>query len=132
MRFGDVINYNGGEFVFLVATEKIIYLAKIANKELSKNLIDQRNKVFTRGCKDMVYRQASTAWCFVTLCTEEFKERIAHYGTPENECSFDDISNIIGNLNFEDQNNIKKEIAGDSGVSTILRELIKDIAIQES
>ena len=132
MKFGDVVNYNGREWVYLAATPEIIYLAVIANREISQKFIDQRNKIFTKVSKETMVRQQSTSWCFVELSTAEFKDRIAHYGTPENECSFDDISNIVSVLNFEDQNKLKKEITEDGGVSGKLRELVKDIIIQES
>lgn len=129
MNFGDVIKYNGKEFVFLAKTVEIIYLALIIPKELSQDLVRRRHNIFTRGSGDMIYKQAKIAWCFVQLYTKEFKGRVAYYANPGDEHFFEDSFTILGTLNFNDQNNLKKEIQEDSGISGVLRKLVKDITI---
>jgi hypothetical protein len=130
MKFGDVISYNGREYAYLAQTPEIIYLAAIVNEEVSKKLIDQRDKIFMCASKNATVKQQKISWCFITLTTEEFKSRIAHYGIPENEISFADISTNIGTLNKDDQNKLKDEIVNDNGASIKLREIVKDIVLE--
>jgi len=132
MRFGDIVKYRVEEYVYLVQTDEIIYLAKIPNVALSEQLTSLRKKVYTLGSKEMVPVQEHRSWCFVVLSTEKFKNRIAHYGQPGIDYDPEDFMDKIGVLDFEDQKKIKGEIEIDTAMSEELRRLVKDITIEEA
>jgi len=130
MNFGEVVKFKSWEYVYLMETTDIIYLAKILDKDKSKLLVEQRNKVFTQGSKNMPYKQALIKWAFVELSTAEYKERIAHYGYPD----FDpeDILDPIGLLDLEDRKKLQTEIQNDPNAAKQLREHVSKIKIEEA
>jgi hypothetical protein len=110
-------------------TADIIYLAKILDRDKSKLLIGQRNKVFTQGSKRMAYKQAQLNWAFVELSTAEYKERIAHYGFPDFD--LEDILDSIILLDLEDRKKLQVEIKNDPNAAKQLREYVSKIKIEE-
>lgn len=130
MNFGEVVKFKDWEYVYLMETTDIIYLAKILDIGRSKLLIGQRDKVFTQGSKRMAYKQALLNWAFVELSTAEYKERIAHYGFPD----FDpeDILNPITLLDLEDRKKLQTEIKNDPNAAKQLRDYVSKIKIREA
>lgn len=130
MRFGDVVKYNGRDYVYLAQTTEIIHLGIIPNEEDSQLAINLRNKVFTTGGQNMKRRQDNLIMCFIILTTEELKNRAAYYiKTGQNFRSEDffDITKYV--LNDKDKSDLKKEIIEDNNASKDLKELIKDLKI---
>jgi hypothetical protein len=129
ITFGDVFNYYEKDYVFLAKTEGIIYTAQILDKENSYHIKKQFNKI-SKNSKESYRLRQNKLYCFVELQTEEFKERVAHYGYPDQNDSQDFFNNIISSLNIEDKTKLHKELLEDTiFVPEILRELIKDYKI---
>ena len=59
--FGDVIKIEGKDCVFLAATDDVLYLALIPDRNLSQELVKRRDRVFTVGSKDMQAKQQQIA-----------------------------------------------------------------------
>ncbi len=132
MKFGDVVRYKAKDYVFLVATDEIVYLASIPNEELSKQFIDRLHITFTRGTNHARVQRDSIAWCFIVLHTDVFKDRIAHYGNAAMDYRPEYFLDVIGTLNLNDQKELQDEIINDNAVSGDLRELVKTIVISEA
>lgn len=130
MTFGEIVKFKGWEYVYLMETTDIIYLAKILDRSKSELFIRQREKAFTQGSKNMAYKQALVKWAFIELSTVEYKERIAHYGYPD----FDpeDILDSVGFLDLEDRKKLQAEIKNDPNVAKQLREHVSKIKIEEA
>jgi hypothetical protein len=131
MTFGDVIKYKAKEYVYLAATDEIAYLAVMPNAELSRDFINRREVVFNRASKTARAAQDTIAWCFIILSTEEFKERIAHYGRSAEEYREEYFLDKIGKLNIEDQKALREEILKDNAAPGGLRDLVQDIQITD-
>ena len=129
VKFGDVFEYQGTDYVFLAETTEIIYAAKILNREQTEKIQSQYNRLISsgRGSKSPVLDHV--IYCFVILHTEEFSGRMAHFAkTGEND--FQIAVNHICTLSFEDKKEIKEEILRKgSAVSLQLKELVRDIEV---
>lgn len=130
--FGDTCRYREKEFVYLAQTADIWYGALILPSEDSK-VLDSFQKRIKDGSK-AGQMLSNKLYCFVQLTTEEFKDRIAHLGNPQQDESTVTeyvVSSLVptGKLNNFDLKQIKKEI--ESGpVPLALKELTKDIVIE--
>jgi hypothetical protein len=120
LTFGDVFNYKGKEYVFLVATEDVIYTARIFTRQESFDVQTLFNK--TRNTK------ANALYCFVMLDTEEFRERMANfYNTGKDDVSVYAIKSCT--LDAVDIQKMKEEIlADDAPLPKALREHVRALA----
>jgi len=103
LKFGDVFRHNGEEYIFLKATENIIYAAKVLNDVFSRKVLSSYENEQSKGKKDL---ESKILFAFVVLSTDQLKERVAHFGkTGEN-----DISSMVEPLGFSISESDIKEI----------------------
>lgn len=88
INFGDIFRHKGEEYIFLKATEDKIYAAKILNNELSRKVSSFYEKQQVKGKKDL---ESHPLFAFVTLTTDQFKDRLAHF----KETGGNDIRSVI-------------------------------------
>ncbi|KKT35516.1 MAG: hypothetical protein UW24_C0007G0006 [Parcubacteria group bacterium GW2011_GWA2_44_12] len=124
VKFGDVFKYKSEKYVYLARTEDVLYATKILSLELSREL----HNVYENECKKDHKRSVlenKPLYCFVTLNTKAFKDRIAHIGTTK---GMDDslFFDIADSLNSEDLKAIKEEILT-GPLPKMLKELVLDI-----
>lgn len=130
--FGDIFKYREKDFVYLAQTSDILYAARILPQEVSKDLNREEKKI--KDASRVKTMLTNNLYFFVTLTTDEFKDRIAHLGNTQQDestttaCISLDSS---GKLNNFDLRQIKKEIE-ETYVPQELKELTKDIKIEES
>lgn len=128
ITFGEVVKYNRAEYVYLAATEEIIYLAKILNRTDG----DAINRLYlirqNQGAMSKVKIADSPLYCFVQLTTNEFKDRLAHFHQPGQDFGRDCIMDSLGRLNEADLKEIKETIAT-GPVPIELKELTKNIEL---
>lgn len=75
VNFGDVFRFREKEYVFLGATDEIVYTALILDKEKSEMVKKQLDRP-----KNPEKVRNNRAYCFVELRTEKFRDRVAHLG----------------------------------------------------
>lgn len=129
LTFGDTFKHREKDLVYLAQTADILYAALILPSEDSRllNSLEKRIKDSARAGTML----SNKLYCFVQLTTEEFKDRIAHLGSPQQDEST--ITEYVvltptGKLNSFDLKQIKKEI--EQGlVPEELKELTKDITL---
>lgn len=128
--FGDVIETDGRQLVFLVSTLDTVYLAIIPDEKHSLRFSKKRNEVFTDS-KRAAVEQNKTIWCFIELTTEEFRNRIAFYALRNSDCKIEDLvaAAKIGTLNNADKKALHKEIIGDDAVTRELRDKVSKIVL---
>lgn len=132
MRFGDVISYNGREYVYFANTDLVFHLGIVADEIKSRNAIKFRDEAFTKGSKNMQKRQDSIVVCFIELTTEELKNRAAYYiRTTDHNFKPEDSFDQICTLNIKDQIALKQEIMKDDHVTKELKELVKDLELEK-
>lgn len=127
ITFGEVVNYDEAQYVFLAATEKIIYLAKILNSHEAKRVNNLCAKRQSDG--QLAKVENSPLYCFVILSTDNFKDRMAHLGSTGHDFISNLVMDIIGRLNGDDLREIKKTIIT-GPVPTELKELVRDLAVE--
>ena len=126
IKFGDVFKYKEKEYVYLVKTEELVYVAEILNKEqalLINNLYEKRDRAGT-----LTKVKDNQLYCFVILTTEEFKDRMAHFHQPEHNEGDLNFGGILCSLNTRDLKDIKSEILK-GPVPKELQELVKNINV---
>lgn len=126
ITFGEVLNFEGAQYVYLAATEEIIYLAKI----LSRSEAERINNLCARRQSDGQINRVdnSPLYCFVILSTDEFRDKMAHLGKTDHGFNLDSYMDSIGRLNKIDLRAIKKTISS-GPVPIELKELVKNIVI---
>ncbi len=125
--FGETFRLDNSEYVFLTKTPEIWYVAEILNDEKSDSLKRFSEKqVFTNH--DVSNKPLL---CFVELKTDDYKNRIAHFGNTQKN----DISDYISPLNIalckEDMLDVIETILN-GPVPNELKELIKNISIKNN
>jgi len=126
IKFGDVFASDGKEYVFLAKTDELLYAGEIFDKILTKKIEDfyiSESKKPSSRC------ESNKAFCFVTLSTEKFKNRMAHFGNSDYDVD-KFFLNKIGSLESKDLKEIKDTIIN-GPVSGGLKQLVKDIGIVE-
>lgn len=124
LEFGDVFEYEGEEYIFLVGKTDVVYVAKILGTELSIQLSKECSRRITRNVK--IERPL---YCFVVLTTEELKNRVAHFGKPEKNPQI--IFNKLSiSLNDQDLINLKREIENSRAAPFGLRESISNLQLR--
>jgi len=132
MRFGDVISYNGTEYVYFANTDLVFHLGIVADEVKSRNAIKFRDVAFTVGSKNMQRKRESIVICFIELTTEELKNRAAYYiRTTDHNFKPEDSFDQICTLNIKDQVALKQEIMEDNHVTKELKELVKDLELEK-
>lgn len=128
ITFGEVIKYKEAEYVYLAATEEIIYLARILNLEDG----DKINKLYllrqSAGIMTKPQILNSPLYCFVILTTDNFKDRMAHFHQPGHDFGPEMNFDIIGRLNSQDLKEIKQTIMT-GPVPIELKELVNKIEV---
>lgn len=128
--FGNIFNFNEKDYVFLAKTEDVIYAAEIFDNEKSILCKKALGKITKNSQQSYKLRQ-QPLYCFIVLRTEEFKERVAHYGQSAQGDVPNFFENPICSLNSTDLTELHKELLNDdSAVPELLKELIKDIKIK--
>ncbi|MDP3934862.1 MAG: hypothetical protein Q8Q46_01430 [Candidatus Giovannonibacteria bacterium] len=126
IKFGDVFKYKEKEYVYLVKTDEILYVAAILNKE-DTSRVNTRYENLERNGKIDQYKD-HPLYCFVMLTTEEFKDRMANFYRPGHDESNLNFGGILCSLNVRDLKDIKSEILK-GPVPKELQELVKNINI---
>jgi len=129
--FGDVVRFSGKDLVFLGLTPEIIYLAPMPNLELSQKVVGLAQKKLTNTA-EMERSKNNEFYCFIELTTEEFKQRIAHYGSRGNdqsEYTLEDFMDKIGELNTHDKKCLQTEILEDAGTSEDLKVVVRRVSL---
>lgn len=129
LTFGDVFRLKESEeFVFLSATDQVVYAAKILNNEQTRELYNAAQK---RDHKTTVKNQV---YFFVVLQTKEFKSRIAHLGKTDSN-NIERVSiymNKVCKLDNNDLLLIKESLLSEETfVPKALKESIEKIEIPE-
>lgn len=121
-EYGDVILYNGNEYVFLTFNEDSIYLARILSLSETATL----NRIDGKITDSSPHANRTLLVYFITLKTKEFRDRAVCYGRTQFPFGmFTKKLNI--SLNVEDLKTLKKEILSSSVATGILKEAIKKI-----
>lgn len=128
ITFGEVVKYKEVEYVYLAATEEVIYLAKILNHTDGEAINKLYIKRQSQGAMSNIKIADSPLYCFVQLTTNEFKDRLAHFHQPGQDFGRDYIMDSIGRLNDADLKEIKETIMK-GPVPLELKELIKNIVL---
>ncbi|MFA6547511.1 MAG: hypothetical protein WCT11_01030 [Candidatus Magasanikbacteria bacterium] len=128
VTFGEVIKYKELEYVYLAATEEIIYLAKILNRADGEAINRLYLKRQNQGALSNVKIADSPLYCFVQLTTNEYRDRLAHFHQPGQDFGRDYIMDSIGRLNDADLKEIKETITT-GPVPIELKELVKNIEL---
>ena len=128
VTFGEVIKYKETEYVYLAATEVIIYLAKILNRTDGETINRLYLKRQSQGAMSNIRTADSPLYCFVQLTTDEYKDRLAHFHQPGQDFGRDYAMDSVGRLNDADLKEIKETIMT-GPVPLELKELVKDIGL---
>lgn len=122
LTFGDVFRYLEKEYVYLTQINQMTYAAEIYNKELTGDLVRERNHATKRGTE-----ADKPLYCFVVLTTPPFNDRAAGVGFADKNSLTIDYPDKICSLSREDLDSLKKEIRDSRGVPSALREYVKDL-----
>ncbi|MEK7070002.1 MAG: hypothetical protein AAB818_00215 [Patescibacteria group bacterium] len=126
VKFGDVFRHNEEDYVFLAQTDEIIYAAKILDKVITDSLKNMSDKIEATNSS----RRKNPVYSFVILQTENFRDRVAHFGRTDDTKHQTNRFDIISNLNKADCLQIKNEIISrDSAVSLRLIEIVRGLNI---
>ena len=128
--FGDVLEIDGKQLVFLLSTLDTVYLAFVADEEMSQMFSQKRAAVFANPKKAEV-EQHKLTWCFIELTTEEFRNRIAFYGLRNCDCRIDDLLTAvkIGTINGADKKSLRQVIIRDDAVTRELQDKVSKIVL---
>ncbi len=131
IKFGDVFVFGGKNYIFLAATEEIIYTARILDRvgEDGKNAEELKKRREYLSCKIGKGSQMTSndiIYCFVVLKTEKFKEQIAHLKDSQSGKNINDIvvESVIGSVDENDLQQLEEEVKK-GPVAIQLKELIK-------
>ncbi len=126
ITFGEIINYDDAQYVYLAATEEIIYLAKVLNNNDAARINNLCAKRQSDGQASKV--ENAPIYCFVILSTDGFKDRMAHCGQPGHDFNSGIIMDSVSRLNETDLKEIQHTI-NIGPVPLELKELIKNIEL---
>ena len=128
LTFGDVVRIKEEEYVYLAATDEIIYSAKILGHQETTKINNLYIKKQSSGALVDVRVANSPLYCFVILTTREFEKRMAHFHQPGRDFQAELERLILGKLNEGDMKEIKQTILS-GPVPMELKELVKNIMI---
>lgn len=128
ITFGEVLQFKGSEYVYLAATEEIIYLARILNSSEGDTINSLYLKKLSGGAMSKVRVADSPLYCFVILTTEEFKNRMAHLHKSGYDFGPFSPMECMGRLNEKDLKEIKETIIS-GPVPLELKDLVKGIKL---
>ncbi|KKP32437.1 MAG: hypothetical protein UR23_C0060G0007 [Candidatus Roizmanbacteria bacterium GW2011_GWA2_32_13] len=126
MTFGDIIQYEGDKYVFLVPSLQFVYVAKI--------LTDSETKLFEKMYQDHQKRgepvEEKGVFWFVRLTCKDFKDQWAHLANAQKNVIYSKWFKPINSekLNVKDLISLKKEIL-EKRTWPELKDLIKDIEV---
>lgn len=131
ITFGEVIKFKEAEYVYLAATDEIVYLAKILNREEGNKINQLYLKRLGGGAMTNIKVADHAIYCFVMLTTTEFKDRMTHLAKPPLGHDFGSqfMFDRIGQLNTNDLKEIKQTIMTTGHVPIELKELVENIEI---
>jgi len=128
IKFGDVFKHHEQEYVFLAKTGDILYAAQILDVEKTrqiKRLDDHRAR------RPDANRFENILYCYVMLSTEEFKDRMAHFGDPTLDGIVIDKTGVA--LNTEDMRTLKNDLCDPRTlVAGELKQLVRDLVIPQN
>lgn len=122
VSFGDVFEYGGKEYIFLAATGDIFYVALILSIQDSKTVTHLFNMNLA---KNQDHKLSSVLYCFVTLTTEEFKDRCANFGNPGRDSFSMAVNKLAASLNDKDKRQLRNGILNSRAAPIGLKDLIK-------
>ena len=125
LSFGTIFRYQENYYVHLIETDDTIYAAKILDKEITKQLVRNRD-LKSRDPRNRTSEKP--VYCFVVLSTKDFAEQAAHYGVPAMAMGIS--IEVISVLNEEDIKVLKEEIMNDWAVAHILKKTLVDLSNQ--
>lgn len=111
LYFGEVVSFDGGEYVYLHAEPEVIFLAKIIDPDYVRKLNDLFSVRNGNGSNVACRSLESSVYCFVELSTEKYQGHGAHLAKTEYE--FSDVSTPICILDISDKEKLKSEILRD-------------------
>lgn len=126
--FGDVFEYDGKVYVFLAKTKDVLYVAQVLERADSRNL----NRLFQKHLeRNDLLMESKPLFCFVTLRTDELKDRIASlYQPARNDLDGVALGPLNISLSKEDLRELKKTIVRKTAPLPLdLKELVKDIQV---
>jgi len=132
LKFGEVIRYSEDEYVYLGATDEIIFLAKILNHDHSRKVQEQYEVLDAAGTVSAQLKLRSVLYCFVILNTKDFEGRAALFAKTDYafDPSFSNFTTKLGDLVKEDKEQIRDEIMRDgSAVPKQLKEMVGTLEI---
>lgn len=107
--FGSIFRYNEELYVFLAATDEIIYAAKILDPEKIRRINELDN---IRASRPYASRSdGNKLFWYVILTTEDFQNHAAHLANTDQDASREHFFDWIGkSLNESDIVNLRQEI----------------------
>lgn len=122
--FGDIFRYNEELYVFLAATDEIIYAAKILDPDTVEQIEILNNKRASKH--DAEKSDGNKLFWYVVLTTEDFKNHAAHLAKTDQDATKDQYFDWIGKtLNESDSTELRIEILKDgSPVPKGLKEIV--------
>jgi|SRR3989338_7203745 len=127
LSFGDVVEHNGRNFVFLDSTESFIYLARVYRQdEPGIREMMQRYKALATGGRAMNVGSRSALFSYVVLTTKEVEGHVAHLLNNRNDADQVDGLTFRFPLDEKDRDDLRRAILEDSApISVELRNKIK-------
>ena len=127
-QFGDIFKYRGSEFIYLAATEDIIYVAKILNRDDTQMLENWRKSSEEKelmGMKTKIIEDPT--YYYVMLQTSDFKDQAAHLGRTQQEIYFSQMDKLDIKLADEDMLTIRNEIINSKLIPIALKKIVTEI-----
>jgi len=111
-NFGDVIQIENEAYVYFTASADYVYLAKIYDKELTKELIKYRkiNEKKASGGNRRAQNFLETRYYFTVLTTKEFEDMAVGLYNIGGDIEKLNGGSEAGMLNEKDLEEIKKDI----------------------
>lgn len=126
MAFGDIFEYKGEQFIYLIETEDITFAARILDGELSKWAIQGRASAERRN----TYTINNLTYSFVVLKTPQVEGRVALLlGSDTNVPWGAQYTPLNMTLVKEDLKRIKEEIMEEKCVSERLKKELARIEV---
>lgn len=125
--FGALFQYNDSKFIYLAETLKEVYVAKIIDDNITKQLEKIYLNKLKRGRTDIDH---GMQFCFIKLTCEDFKDQGALYGHQPISLVYRRffIPILSENISNDDLKTLKKEIL-DKPSWGELKERVKGIKI---
>lgn len=130
VKFGDVFRHREREYVFLAETDDAVYAARILNERETQRFETLADQLTARAANPT--RIGSSAFSYVILNTEEFRDRAAHLASTEHSEHQTSRFDVFSTLTAEDCASIARVILSEnSHVSMRLIEIVRGLNISQ-